>query len=361
MLKLHKIKALPILLVIALLAGSVYIGGAQAATITVLSDTMSNQTISEGSDHTIVFTLSSTGALTDDDTITLTFPAGFVLTSITEDDVDVSGSTLGEATTAADCTGAEHMSVAVSGQNLVLTICNGDGGDLANSETVTIEIGTVATASGTGANQITNPGTDGSYLIEIATTATDPDTGSFAVPILDNDTVTVTATVDPTISFYIYETTTTTPTSSCDLGTLTLGGTNEECDYDIVAATNATGGLVISAVADVATLTNASNDTITAVSVAVGAITGEGYGIYHDAISGSNPLFTNSGNLGDTATQTTASANYASIGTSSVDLFESTGPVNESRVTITHVAEIDATTPAGAYTQAITYTAVGTF
>lgn len=350
-------KILSILSVLALIAGLVNVNVANAASIVTLSDTMTNQTASAVSNHTIAFTLSAAGALAPSNTITVTFPAGFDLTSIVEDDLDIVGSTFGEFTTAADCTGSENMSAAVSGQVITFTLCAGDGGTLANSETVTVEIGTNATASGTGANQIVNHATPGSYAIAIDTTA--DDASSLAIPIISNGDVTVTATVDPSITFVIRTAADDGDTNSCALGTLTTGSVST-CGYRLAVDTNATSGYSIYIKAD--GLLNNATDNIDDIAengtVASGT---EGHGI---AVTGATAggaggaTYTEAGDFNDDDTP---------VPTATTQLFSIDKPADYTVSTlttstlVTHRAAISAVTPAGAYNQVVTYTVVGNF
>ena len=143
-----------------------------AAALTNVSDTLSDSDSGVSSDHTIVFT--NPTAIAEGDTITITFPGQFNVSTSTAtlalNDFDVA--TTSEYTLAADCTGAERMSVATSGQTITLTVCAGDGGAIPANGTTTIEIGTNATAApGSGNNQIINPIAINSYEITIVTSS----------------------------------------------------------------------------------------------------------------------------------------------------------------------------------------------
>src|SRR3989344_7143729 len=101
---------------------------AHAALATSVKDTLTDSDVSANSNHTILFT--APGAIALGETITVTFPAGFSLTGVVEDDVDIADDGV-EHTTAADCTGTEKAGVAISGQVLTITICAGDSGNMA--------------------------------------------------------------------------------------------------------------------------------------------------------------------------------------------------------------------------------------
>ena len=301
------------------------------------SDTMTSLTAAAESNHAISFVLAN--AIADDgSTITITFPAGFLLTDpIIEDDVDISGSTTGEMTTAADCTGAEEVGVGISGQIITFTICTGDNGDLAGSETVTIEIGTNATASGTGANQITNPSAGNDYQISIGGTMSD--SGSLAVSIITSDSVTVSATVDSTFTFTI-------SSATCALGTLSTASVSS-CTYTITTTTNAEDGYTTTIIEDgnlrdgTPDIDDVSDGTVTAGSEEYGASSND---------ADSLDIITTSG---DAASPITGTAQ--SVAT------QASGPVSADAVIVTHHASIASTTIAGSYSHIVTLVSTGTF
>jgi hypothetical protein len=216
---------------------------AQAANVTNVYDLLSDSAPSVGSNHTISFVAPSGVAAAQ--TIKITFPAGFDLSSIVEDDVDLEINGVDEPTAAA-AAGAT-WGVAVAGQDL--TITSGTG-VIATTATVTIKIGTNAADSGTGANQIVNP-TTGSYEIDIAGTMAD--SGHTRVAIVD--TVLVTATVNTSFDFTVAGvatttavngTTTTRASSSTTIpfGTLTAGDI-ATLAQDLTVSTNAINGFVV--------------------------------------------------------------------------------------------------------------------
>jgi hypothetical protein len=166
-----------------------------AATVTTANDFVTTLNFVELSNHDVVFT-TPTGAA-EGDTIVIEFDPtatnGFGTASITEDDVDIEDDGV-DLSTAADCSGAEQAGVSMAGDILTVTICAGDGGAIAPGSSVSIKVGTNATDSGTGTNQITNPSDDGTYYLNI--TGSFGDSGSIALPIsVSDDSISVTATV----------------------------------------------------------------------------------------------------------------------------------------------------------------------
>ncbi|RUM61756.1 MAG: hypothetical protein DSZ03_07970, partial [Sulfurimonas sp.] len=73
------------------------------------------------------------------------------------------------------------------------------GGAIAAGSTVTVEVGTNATASGTGAHQIVNHASEGSYELGLGGTMTD--SGYTRIAIVE--TVTVTGSVETYLSFSV--------------------------------------------------------------------------------------------------------------------------------------------------------------
>ncbi len=161
-----------------------------------MADTLTRQAKTADSNHTLILTTPK--GIPDSSTFTITFPAGFNLTTLTEDDIDIQDDGV-DLTTAPDCTGSEKASVSISGQVITVTICNGDGGAIAPNSVVTVKIGTNATQSGTGSHTISNPSSVANYVISIG--GTFGETGSLSLPIVDSDQVNESASITPYITF----------------------------------------------------------------------------------------------------------------------------------------------------------------
>lgn len=202
-------KGLSVALILALLVQMFgffgFVRPANAAALDLLFDTMSRHKITTDSDHEIKFkTPTGVDALTD--TITITFAAGFDLATNNvafgdmdlEEDVACDGAYENSKTLAA-APAADVWGAAVSGQVVTLTApTNAAAGEIAANACVLVEIGDVATG-GAGNNQIINPGSAGSYEIGIA--GVFGDLGEVDVPIVDDDQVTISGTVDSYIDF----------------------------------------------------------------------------------------------------------------------------------------------------------------
>ena len=92
---------------------------------------------------------------------------------------------------------------------------------------------------------IDNPGSVGNYAITLSTraSAADVDTGTMSLPIVDDDTVAITASITSFVRCDV--TTTTGGDNAVALGTLTYGSvTSSSDDIQISGGTNATEGMV---------------------------------------------------------------------------------------------------------------------
>jgi hypothetical protein len=161
-----------------------------AATVVDIYDQPSSSQVSTASNHTFVFTAADT--LNEGETILLTFPSGYVLTTLTEDDVDLADDGV-DLTTSANCSGSEQASVTIVGQVITVTICAGDGGAMASGSVVTIEVGTNASASGSGTHRIVNPSAAASYFLNLS--GTSGNSGSVVSVITASGGSSVSATV----------------------------------------------------------------------------------------------------------------------------------------------------------------------
>ena len=171
--------------------GAGFGSSAFAATATSVTDVSSTLQTSQASNHLITFT-TPTGA-TAGQVISILFETGFTITSITEDDADIADDSTEFTTSSSACPAAQVL-VARSGNYVNFTLCAGT--TIAAGSVVRIKIGTNATSSGTGANQTTNPSSSGTYYVSITSSDSSfADSASIALPIADDDSVAVSATV----------------------------------------------------------------------------------------------------------------------------------------------------------------------
>ncbi len=329
---------------------------AYAASLTSLSDTLSTLAENTDANHTIQFT-TPTGVVAGE-TITVTFDTDFDTASITEDDVDVEDDSV-DLTTAADCSGSEEAGVSIAADVLTIEICTGDGGDIAASSVVTIEIGDNATASGTGSNQITNPASAESSQIDIAGTMAD--SGSLTVTSIADDSVAVSGQVDPTITFSISDTSIGFGDLSASTGRWATGDANggdasdpatPTAAHTLSVATNADNGWAITYYG--ATLTSGSN-TIDVASVdedSDGTPGSEEFGI-SASTDGDSTVAT--GYLRDNA------ADFTFVASTTTTLISESAPTATETISVSYLANISGNTEAGDYSTAITYIATATF
>ncbi len=224
------------------------IGRAHAAQLTTVRDTITDSRPSVVANHTIDFT-TPTG-VTSGQTITVTFPAGFDLSSVAFGDVDLKDDST-DLAFAATPSGAT-WGAAVSGQ--VLTLTNGTTAVGAGS-VMELQIGTNATFGTAGTNQITNT-TAGSYVISLG--GTSADAADLRIAIID--AVTVTASVDTSLTFTVagvasgqavngdaVTTSAGATATALPFGTLTPG-TAKTLAQTLSVTTNATNGFAVTVI-----------------------------------------------------------------------------------------------------------------
>jgi len=175
---------------VVLTAVLVVVSTTLGATVTSANDYPSTLETSQASNHNVLFT-TPTG-VSEGSTITITFASSFDTSSMTEDDIDITDDGV-DLTTASDCLGSEQASVSIASDTVTIAICAGDGGAITATSVIGVEIGTNATSSGTGVNQVTNPASAGAYFVSIR--GTFGDSGSIILPIGGDDSIGVTATV----------------------------------------------------------------------------------------------------------------------------------------------------------------------
>lgn len=334
-----------------------------AAALLNISDTLSTVTTSTPANHTIVFR-TPTGAADTTDTITITFPAGFNMNTIAFDDVDLAWS----AGAQANCTAPSYSNsatiaavaasgtwgAALSGQVLTLTAPSAAfATTIATNACVQIEIGTQATTGTAGNTQIINPGSANSYLVDVA--GLFGDAGSVIVNIITDDSVDIAATVAQSLTFSISDTTIgfgALNTASARYATGDANGSSSETGaHDLVVGTNATNGYSLTASGN--TLTAGGGATVTAIGAAntASSVGTEQFGM----------RFTATGGIG------TVSAPYAAAGfafdTAAFpdQIATATGVSTNTTYSARYLANIAASTDAGAYAATVTYVVTANF
>ncbi len=180
--------------VAVILSAIVAVSSIQAATVSGVTHILTTLYVSGSANHTLSFT-TPTG-VAEGSAITISFDTNFDTSAIVENDIDITDDGV-DLTTAADCTGAEEASVVIAADVVTVTICAGDGGAIAATSAIVVEIGSNASSSGTGANKIVNPSSAGTYFVSVA--GTFGDVGSIALPISSsNSAIGVSVTVPNT-------------------------------------------------------------------------------------------------------------------------------------------------------------------
>ncbi len=279
------------------------------------------------------------------DGILITFESDYDISSVVDDDVAVSQTNSGVDIT--------KGTAAVSGQDLQIPITT-EGDTPAGQITVTISN-----------SHITNPTSSGTYTVTIKTydlgddnafggadanADTLEDTGAAAV-IIGTNQVTISGTVDPSLSLSLSGT-------SCALGTLSSANI-QTCQYDSTVSTNASSGYTAYIKED-GNLRNASND-IDDVADSTTDAGSEEYGLSTSESDTVDITATNSSATCTTNDDGTTPTNAQALTTSDQSFATQSAPVDSDVVTLCHSASISGTTPAGAYSHTVTVTVVGNF
>lgn len=179
---------------------------ASAASLTWVSDVLSDSGPAIGSDHTINFRVPSGMTAGGSNTITVTLPTGFVTTGTDDTDIDVLVNGASK-TVVAGAPGANEWQATwgAGAASTTLTLTIGNAETIAANATTTILIGQNATG-GAGNARITNHPTPGSYVISIAGTGNFVDSADTRIMIVSH--VTLTAQVATTFQFTVNGTTT---------------------------------------------------------------------------------------------------------------------------------------------------------
>lgn len=229
---------------------------ADAAQLVLVSDTLSDSDKGVVSNHTISFTTSDTGQLATGENFTITFASGFVIPdSLDYTDVDLKVDGGDQSIAATSSSGVWGVDVATTTR--IITI-DSDNTSIGTGTIVEIQIGTNATFTETGDQQITNPNPGSSTSYPITIGGTMDDSGITRVVIIDD--VTMTASVDTTLTFNIYGTASSTDINGVDtfatstatsmaFGTLE-SGTPKVLGQRLTVETNALNGFSVTIIQD---------------------------------------------------------------------------------------------------------------
>lgn len=334
---------------------------ANAASLTSISDTMSTVKAATASNHTIIFTTPS--GITFGSTTVITFTGWSNLGQIGTSSIDI---LVGNSTTTAtqqviassSSAGAGVWGFATSSNVLTLTAPTSGTVPTAN-QVVIIKIGTNATSSAQGTQQITNPGA-GTYNPTIGGTMWD--SGSFTVNIVANDTVSISATVAQTITFSLSTTTlyfgTLSSVSAKYASSTGINGDSATTSaaHNIQVNTNAPYGYTISIQGDTLRSQQNGSHTVTAIGeTASSPVLGTAqFGLFATSTGG---------------TGASIDATYGTFGKYGFDASTSTAttlatgnvPTNTTTYNMYYLANITSLQAAGTYTTNLTYVSTANF
>lgn len=358
-----------LLIVITLLVMSFGVRGVKAAALTGISDTMDRQKVSEASDHTIKYRVTS-GMTSGTIVIDFNTP-GFDDGSVEFGDIDffygssqaqVNGACESSCTNAtlAAAAGAGAWGAAFAANVLTLSYPTSGGTALVANDYVRIEIGYSATG---GNAQLANPATTSTASQKVIEIVSGSDVGNVAVAILTDDQVAVGATIIPTLTFTISDVvigfgeidSTTVYYATADSSTATTEPANN-LPTKLTASTNAASGLTITIQSTGSgAAAGLYNSTFTelieaAASTAVAGGT-DGYGVYGK----------NSSNLTIAEGYDNDSNSDSAITTAATTLASTTGVVSSGTMDVAIKAGIGAATKAGAYTDTLSLICTGNF
>jgi len=215
-------------------------------------------------------------------------------------------------------------------------------------------------------SNVDNPDTSNTtFYVRITTyTGTDGSTGATDTGTVASSTanqITVTASVDETLTFCVYTGVNCAASgSSVALGSLTSSGLTDGVSK-MDAGTNASGGYAIQYTGP--TLTSGAN-TITAAG-ATGTASTTGSSQFGINATGPNTNVTGSaapsGGSGAAANNYDTADEYAFVASTPTTIATAGGPTNSTTFTVSYIANIGTAQAAGAYTTTITYICTATF
>ncbi len=357
---MQKIKLFGYLSLLALTMGMVsyFAPQAHASQVTTFSDTLTRLKASTAANHEIFF-VTPTGVAAAA-TVTLLFTNFTGVSSIAFGDVDFASGSTGVCTSASYTeqtlgSSASGATWGVGASGSTITITSGTG-TVAAGKCIRVRIGTNATTGTTGTNQIGNGTAANSQTVTIG--GSFGDSGIAAVPIIADDQVVVSGTVNPTMTMTLSANSVTFGTLTSANGRWADGSTGQTAAaslptsaHTIAIGTNATSGYTLSYYGT--NLTNGSS-TITAATISSDSDGTPGTAQYALTASASGSSTIASGY----ARASSSSLNF--VPTTTTTLASYTAPISDT-ITLSYLANIASTTPAGSYSSTITYIATGNF
>lgn len=347
------------LVIVAILAIALIVPLAmtRASALTNAKDTLSTVKASTVANHEIYFVSPAGIALNANVAITFT---DFTTTGVAFGDVDIATSTAtsdcanGSYTeqTVAASAAASTWGVSNSNPTITFSAPTSGTGALAAGKCIRIRIGTNASTGGAGTNQITNAATG---LRSLSIAGSFGDTGSISIYIVDNDQVTVNATVPQALTFSLSSTTigfgTLSTTQVKFANNSNTGTTTPSAAHNVQVSTNSAGGYVVTVKGATLTYGTSTIDAIGASNTAIATGT-EQFGVRFDASGGSGTV---------TAPYADTGFAYAADATTTSQIASSAGASNNTTYSATYVANIAGLTEAGTYTATLTYVGTATY
>jgi hypothetical protein len=321
---------------------------------TSVSDTLSRLKTTQSANHTVTFTLASAWNASETVVIDFVNGDGFDTTGFANtepEDYDIKWGAAEKTIVAQGSCAAnsiEITTVDTTNDTFTFTLCPTSTASGAN-EVIEIQIGTNATTPGNGDDQIENATASGSKILSI-TGPTAGDSATLAIPIMSEDQVTVSGTVDPSITSSL-------SSATCSLGTLTTAAVGV-CNYYNEVSTNATGGYA-STITEDGNLRTTGADVIDDVTDGniESTVDDEEYGVSSSDSSGTQDIIDWDGTCdgdagGEPATAIDGTAkSYATNG----------DPASSEQTYLCHAAGIAGATEAGSYQHIVTHITTGTF
>ncbi len=298
-----------------------------AASLTNVTVTPANTAVSQSTNVTVTFTPNT--AITNSTILEFTYDTAF---------------TGGASLVNAD--------IAITGTNISSKTCSGFiAGYFTCTLTTSGSVTTLVTTVIGATNKLTTPSSAGNYSFSVTANigggGTTYDAGAGLAYIANENQITITATVPPTIALDLYNSGTNTLKSNpntCALGVLSFNQVNT-CAYDVGVGTNNTTGATLKVQAG-GQLTNGSYSFAQATGAAITAGT-ERYGFY---ISTNGSKFTPAGSYG-----TAHQAVPTTVTTFATSTTTSDKATTGDHITVTHAATMSTNTPTGSYTQTVSY------
>ena len=319
-----------VVLIISMVFYPAVLGRAIAASLTDVEVALTNEATSATDNIVVTFTPNT--AITDGTILEINYDDNFTGgASLLDADIDVTGTNI---------TSSEELPA------------DTEAGYFKSTLTCSAGVTTLITITIDGTNELTNPSSSGNYswsvTADIGGAGSTFDYGAGLAYVANDNDVTVTATVPPTIDMEIYEANSSTPTNACALGVLSLS-IQKTCVYDVAGATNNAAGMTVKINADAKLNSGADDiDDCTDGTVTPGA---EEYGvrITDDGSSGQWDGTTYESQDEEVPVTETTFATTSAV----IDGIN----VQADRLEVTHKATMATATAVASYDQLVTYTA----